>query len=105
MTYRIIGVLGLVLAATAASAQTAPKPPSEISITNGRSVPATDVAVSVDQTTLRLPKALAPKAKASLKLPKMQGCMVGILASFEDESVVELGEYDVCKDRNVRFTD
>ena len=31
--------------------------------------------------------------------------MVSVAAAFEDDFTVELDEFDVCKDKTVRFTD
>ncbi len=106
MTIRIITAAGLLLSATAAmAAPTKTNPASTVVITNAREVAATDISVDVDGQTVRLAKPLAPKAKATLKLPKMSGCVVAVAAAFEDESTAELPELDVCKDKTVRFTD
>src|SRR5262245_27123186 len=95
----------LVLAAASASAQPKPKPATSLQITNARPVAATTVEVSAGEETVRLSKPLASKASATLRLPKMTGCMVSVSAEFEDESIVELGEVDVCKEKSVRFVD
>ena len=81
------------------------KPVSAVVITNARGVPATDIAIGANGQTVRLAKPLAPKAKATLKLPKMTGCMVAVAATFEDESTAELPELDICKDGTLRLTD
>ena len=106
MIFRIATAASLLLAATGAIAAPAkPKTVSSVVITNAREVPATDVAIGVNGQTVRLAKPLTSKAKTTLKLPKMTGCMVAVAATFEDESLVELPELDVCKDSTVRFTD
>lgn len=106
MTIRIITAAALLLTATAAvAAPTKPNPASAVVITNAREVAATDISVEAGGQTVRLAKPLAPKAKATLKLPKMSGCVVAVAAAFEDESTAELPELDVCKDKTVRFTD
>jgi hypothetical protein len=102
-TFGILAAAGLMLSATAALAQT--KPASALVITNARAIPATDVAISVGADTVRLSKPLAAKAKATLKLPKISGCMVAVSASFEDEATVEFDEFDVCREKTIRFTD
>ena len=94
----------LALACTAAAAQ-AGKPASSLVITNARAVPATEVAVSAGEAVVKLPRALAPKGRATLKLPKIAGCTVAVVATFADESVVEVDEFDVCREKTVRFTD
>jgi hypothetical protein len=40
-----------------------------------------------------------------VKLPRLKGCIVTVAATFEGEGQVEAGEFDVCKDKNIRFTD
>jgi len=106
MIIRIITATSLLLAATSVIAAPAkPKPVSTVLITNSREVPATDVSVGADGQIVRLAKPLPPKAKTTLKLPKMTGCIVAVAATFEDESTAELPGLDVCKDSNVRLTD
>ena len=106
MTFRTIAATALLLAATGAVASpTKPNPASAVLVTNSREVAVTDMAIEAGGQTVRLAKPLAPKAKATLKLPKMSGCIVAVAATFEDESTADLSELDVCKDRNVRFTD
>jgi hypothetical protein len=65
----------------------------------------TEVAIGVGEKSVRLPKPLASKARATLKLPKMSGCMVAVAVNFETGSTADLGEIDVCKDNAIRFTD
>jgi hypothetical protein len=106
MIFRITTATSLLLAATSAiAAPVKAKPVSTIVITNARAVPATDVAIGANGQIVRLPKPLAPKAKTTLRLPKMTGCMVAVAATFEDESTAEFPELDVCQDKTVRFTD
>jgi hypothetical protein len=106
MIVRILTATSLLLAAPAAfAAPTKPKQVSTVVITNSRGVQATDVAVGANGQTVRLSKPLAPKAQATLRLPKMAGCMVVVAALFQDEATSELSELDVCKDRTIRFTD
>ena len=50
-------------------------------------------------------KTVGPKARATLKLPKLQGCTVSVTASFEGGGQVDVGEFDICKDKTIRFTD
>jgi hypothetical protein len=40
-----------------------------------------------------------------LKLPKMSGCTVSMFALFEHEGVADMGEFDTCREKTVRFTD
>jgi hypothetical protein len=106
MIVRIFTAASLLLAATAAiAAPTKPKPVSAVVITNTREVPATDVAIGANGQTVRLARPLAPRKQATLRLPKMTGCMVVVAAVFEDTAMSEPSELDVCKDRTIRLTD
>jgi hypothetical protein len=106
MIVRTLTATSFLLTATSAfAAPSKPKPVSAVVITNAREVPATDIAIGANGKTVRLAKPLAPKAKATLKLPKMTGCMVAVAATFEDESTAELPELDVCRDGSLRLTD
>ena len=97
------GLTALTGAALAAPAGK-PKPADAVVVTNARTVPATTVSIGAGTKTVSISKPLAPKAKTTLKLPKMTGCMVQVAASFADESEVEQ-EIDVCKEKTVRFTE
>ena len=80
-------------------------PPAAVTVTNASKSTATEVVITADEKTAKTSKPLAPKAKATVKLPKLKGCMVSVAATFEGEGQVDAGEHDVCKDRNIRFTD
>ena len=80
-------------------------PPAAVTVTNASKSTATEVVITADDKTAKTSKPLAPKAKATVKLPKLKGCMVSVAASFEGEAQADLGEFDVCKDKNIRFTD
>jgi len=106
MIFRIAAATGLLLVANGAlAAPPKPKPPSAVVISNARAFPTTEIAIGVGEQSVRLSKPLASKAKTTLKLPKMSGCVVAVAASFEDESTADLGEFDVCRDSTIRFTD
>src|SRR3712207_3569441 len=105
MIVRILTAASLLAAPAAFAAPTKPKTVSAVVITNSRGVQATDVAVGANGKTVRLSKPLGPKAQATLRLPKMAGCMVVVAAVFEDEVTSEPSELDVCKDRTIRLTD
>jgi hypothetical protein len=101
-------------AAAAAPAATAPAakprkrgptPASAVVVTNASKNTATDVTITAEGKDAKLTKPLKPKAKASVKLPRLKGCIVTVTATFEGEGQAEAGEFDVCKDRNIRFTD
>jgi hypothetical protein len=82
-----------------------PTPASAVVITNASKHTATGVTITAEGQDAKVAKPLKPKAKATVKLPKLQGCIVTVAATFEGEGQVEAGEFDVCKDRNIRFTD
>ena len=105
MPMRFYAAAGLAIVATGAFAAPTLKPASALSITNARAVSAIEVVVGAGDKTVGLSKPLAPKAKTTLKLPKMTGCTVSVSATFEDESVVEMDDFDVCQEKTIRFTD
>jgi len=82
-----------------------PTPASAVVVTNASQHTATDVTITGEGKDAKLTKPLKPKAKASVKLPNVKGCIVTVTATFEGEGQVEAGEFDVCKDKNIRFTD
>jgi hypothetical protein len=105
MTVRIIVAVVAATLATSAFAQPKNRPPAALTVTNGTDQTATEVVVAAGDQSVKLAKPLAPKAKATLRLPaKMKGCIVSVSASFEDEGQAEIAEHNVCKDRSVRFT-
>jgi hypothetical protein len=105
MPMRIYAAAGLAIVGTGALAAPALKPASALSVSNARAVPALEVVIGAGEKTVALSKPLAPNAKATLKLPKLSGCTVSVSATFADESVVELDDFDVCKEKTIRFTD
>jgi hypothetical protein len=82
-----------------------PTPASAVVVTNASKNTATDVTITGEGKDAKLTKALKPMAKASVKLPKLKGCIVTVAATFEGEGHVDAGEFDVCKDKTIRFTD
>src|SRR5215207_371514 len=63
------------------------------------------VIITTEDAIASTSKPLGPKARATLKLPKLQGCTVSVTASFEGGGQVDVGEFDICKDKTIRFTD
>ena len=63
------------------------------------------VIIATEDALASTSKALGPKAKATLKLPQLQGCTVSVTASFEGGGQVDIGEFDICKDKTIHFTD
>ena len=84
----------------------APKPAAAVTVTNASTHTATNIVITgEDEKTATISKPLAPKAKTVVKLPKLKGCTVAVQATFESEGLVEVGEFDVCKEKTIRFTD
>ena len=82
-----------------------PTAASSVTVTNASANTATEVVVTAEGKTAKIAKPLAPKARAVLKLPKLSGCIVSVAATFEGEGLVDAGEFDVCKEKTIRFTD
>ena len=84
----------------------APKPAAAVTVTNASTHTATNIVITgEDEKTATISKPLAPKAKTVVKLPKLKGCTVAVQATFENEGQVDVGEFDVCKEKTIRFTD
>jgi hypothetical protein len=83
----------------------APRPAQLVTLTNATRQTAREVVIMAEDQTARLTKPLAPKARASLKMPKIKGCMVSVAAVFEGEGQVDVGDFDICKERTIRFTE
>lgn len=91
--------------AAAPKPKPAAKPIPTVTLTNASASTATEIVVSAGDMTAKLDKPLPANAKASLRLPKLKGCMVSVAASFEGEGQVDIGEFNICKDKSIRFTD
>ena len=78
-----------------------------IQITNARASKATRVEVLLgEQVIARHTKPIAPGARATIRLPRPQDCLVAISASFEDGSgEISADGQDACNDRKVRLVD
>jgi hypothetical protein len=83
----------------------APRPAQVVTLTNASGQTAKEIVITGEEQTAKLTKPLAPKARASLRMPKLKGCTVSVAAMFEGEGQVDLGEFDICKERTIRFTD
>jgi hypothetical protein len=116
------GVAALLLTVTAAAAQNLPAPmatdrgtptapsraakrASMVIVANASTQTATMVIITAEDATASTSKPLAPKATTTLKLPKLQGCIVSVSARFEGGGQVDIDEFDVCKEKTIRFTD
>lgn len=77
-----------------------------ITVTNARAVKATSIEVVLGtEVVARHTKALAPGAKATIRLRKLKDCLVAINATFEDGSDVSADGQDVCADKTMRLVD
>jgi hypothetical protein len=123
MRFSRIITLSALLVVTAAAAQSVPSteqatvpakparakkpsaPPSVVTVANASTQTAVLVLITAEDATASTSKPLRPKERTTLKLPKLQGCTVSVTASFEGGGQVDIGEFDVCKDKTIRFTD
>jgi len=76
-----------------------------VTIVNGSELSAKTITVLSDAKAVSQAGPLAPKAKATLRLPKMTGCLVTVAATFEGGSVSDGRTIDLCKVKLVRLTD
>jgi hypothetical protein len=81
-----------------AAVLTQPHAAAALTIVNKRKTPVPAVIVTEEAKTVRHAGPLAPNAKASLKLPKMKGCLVTVAAASQGDKVSKLGDVDVCKE-------
>jgi hypothetical protein len=83
-----------------------PRPPASIIVVNGRSVAALQVSVKAQGApTASLPAPLPAGGRTVLKVPRLPGCLVSIEALFEDEADYAIDEFDICKEKQIRFVD
>ena len=80
-------------------------PPSSVTVINATANTATGIVITAGEKTTTLSKPLAPKGRATVKLPKMQGCTVSVAATFEGGGRSDAETFDVCKEKSIRFTD
>ncbi len=40
-----------------------------------------------------------------MKLPKTTSCIVSVFVVFEDESTLDVEDFDICRKNTIRFTD
>ena len=82
-----------------------PRAATALTVVNGREIPATTITLTAGAKAVSHAEPLAPNAKVTLKLPKMKGCRVAVAAAFEEGSVSDGSDIDVCKVKLVRLTD
>jgi hypothetical protein len=85
------------------------RPPSQIKVTNARTVPldSLEIATTGEQPRLvaKLAKPLAPGKSVSLKLNKPAGCSYYVLGKFGDEVESDNDGVDLCREKTLRLTD
>ena len=102
----IVAGLSLALVCQAAEATSRrQRPATSLIITNARAVPATEMGIHAGGTLVTLPGPLAPGARATLQLPRLTGCIVEVGATFADEAIVHVVDFDVCREKTIRFTE
>ena len=80
-------------------------PPRAVTVVNASAKTVTGVIITAGDKTATFSKPLAPKARASVKLPTMKGCTVSVAATFEGGGTSDADAFDVCKEKLIRFTD
>ncbi|ACL62354.1 hypothetical protein [Methylobacterium nodulans] len=80
-------------------------PPQAVTVINASANTATSVVISAENKTATLSKPLASKGRATVRLPKLKGCTVSVVATFEDGGKSEADTFDICKEKLIRFTD
>lgn len=82
-----------------------PTPARSLVISNASATALTSLEISAEGKTAKLDKPLAAKARTTLKLPALKTCTVTVSASFEGSGEAEASDYDVCKEKSIRFTE
>jgi hypothetical protein len=73
-----------------------------LTVVNGRAVSATAVAVLVGTKAVARSGPLASNTRVTLKLPRIKGCRISVVASFPGwYSAITRGKIDVCKSGRV----
>src|SRR4051812_36069247 len=80
-------------------------PPSSVTVINATANTATGIVITAGDKTTKLSKPLAPKGRATVRLPKLKGCTVSVAATFEGGGKSDAETFDVCKEKSIRFTD
>lgn len=82
-----------------------PTPARSLSISNASSTALTTLEISGEGKTARLAQPLAPNGRATLRLPAFKKCVVSVAASFEGAGEAEASDYNICREKSIRFTD
>lgn len=82
-----------------------PTPARSLVISNASSNTLTSLEVSGDGQTARLTKPLVPKERTTLKLPALKRCIVTVSADFEGAAEAAASDFNVCREKIIRFTE
>jgi hypothetical protein len=80
-----------------------PRPVAAVTVVNGSETPAKSITITSDEKTVSHAGPLAPRAKATVRVPKTKSCLVTVAATFEGGSASEARAIDVCKVKLVRL--
>jgi hypothetical protein len=86
----------------------AAKAPTSVTLTNARALTLTMAEIVLadgSQVVARITKPLEPGKSVTLKLNKPKGCSYMINGGFEDESEVDAGVIDLCKETKIRLVE
>lgn len=86
----------------------ATKPPASVTLTNARGVSLTMAEITLadgSHVVARITRPLEPGKSVTLKLNRPKGCSYIVNGGFEDESEVETGTIDLCKDAKIRLVE
>ena len=82
-----------------------PTPARSLSISNASSSALTSLEISAEGKSGRLAQPLAPNGRTTVKLPAFKRCVVSVTASFEAAGEAEASDYNICREKSIRFTD
>src|SRR4051794_38475095 len=74
-------------------------PPGALSIVNASAEALNGLVITAGDKTATLSKPLAPKKRIVIKLPKMNGCAVSVVATFEGGNRSGADALDICKEK------
>ena len=81
-----------------------PQPAQALTVINASPATAISVTITAEDKTAQVSGPLKPQARTAVKLPKIKGCKVAVAASFEGGGQVDIDEFDICKEKQIRFT-
>ena len=79
-------------------------PARSLQINNATANTLASLDVSGEGKAARLAKPLGPKKKTTLKLPALKTCAVSVTSTFEGGQP-DTNDFDICKEKSIRFTE